>query len=177
MALEMTSQYCPSCAKKVVPASGIHSADILLVGEFPGKTEMDRGIPFAVHSMYSTAGKVLRTEMAEAGIEYNRCRVMNLWLHEPSKDKNCFQVGYENVLMEAKGRKAILLIGSLVVETFTEYKVSHVSGLQVDSAVLSCPIIYAMVNPAICFQPNQGIGEVRLSIRKFAQRLEKEGLL
>ena len=175
----MTSsqQFCPSCATKIVPASGIHSSNILLIGELPDKASILKGIPFATNSFFTSSGKVLRTEMANVGIDYNRCRVTNLWLHEPNDNENCFQVGYEQVLEEAKGRKAILLMGALVVETFTEYKVSDVSGLQVDSAILSCPIIYAMVNPSIALQPNRGIGEIRNGLKKFSMRLEKENLL
>lgn len=172
----MTDQYCPVCATKIVCPSGPKHASILLLGEFPGKTEIEQGRPFAVHSMFTTAGKVFRTEMNKAGIDFNACRVTNLWLHEPNDDDRCFEFGKEQALEEAKGRKAILLVGSLVVETFTSYKVSSVSGLQVESPMLSAPIIFAMINPAIVFQPGKGIGEVRQAITKFAKKLEEEGI-
>lgn len=170
----MTDQYCPSCTEKIINPSGPRLSSILLIGEFPGKTEIEKGIPFATHTMYITSGKVLRTELSNAGIDFNTCRCMNLWLHEQNDNENCFDVGNQAVLEEAKGRQAILLIGSLVVETFTAYKVSEVSGLQVESPMLSCPIIYALFNPALVFQPGRGIGEIRMGIQKFARRLEKE---
>jgi hypothetical protein len=172
-----SSQYCPSCATKIVPASGIHTSPILLVNDFPDRASVLKSIPFATNSFFISSGKILRTEMAQVGIDYNRCRVTNLWLHEPNDNENCFQVGYEQVLEEAKGRKAILLIGSLTVETFTEYKVSDVSGLQVDSAILSCPIIYAIVSPSMCLTNGRGVGEIRNGLKKFSARLEKENLL
>lgn len=173
----MTDQFCPSCTQKIVQPSGPRNSFILLLGEFPGKTEIDKGIPFATHPMYITAGKVLRTELANAGIDFNTCRVTNLWLHEQNDNENCFDAGKQVALEEAKSRKAVLLIGSLVVETFTNYKVSEVSGLQVDSPLLSAPIVYAMMNPALVFQPGRGIGEIRQAVQKFARRLEKEGLV
>lgn len=173
----MIDQLCPSCSQKIVQPSGPKNSPILLLGEWPGKTEIDQGRPFATHSMFITAGKVLRTELAVAGIDFNTCRCTNLWLHAADDNDNCFDAGKEAALEEAKGRQAILLIGSLVVETFTSYKVSEVSGLQVESAMLSAPIIFALMNPALVFNPGRGIGEIRQGIQKFSFRLEKEGMI
>lgn len=173
----MTDQYCPSCTQRIVQPSGPKTSPILLLGEFPGRTEIEKGMPFATHTMYITAGKVLRTELANAGLDFNTCRVSNLWLHEQNDNDNCFEAGKDAALEEAKSRQAILLIGSLVVETFTVYKVSEVTGLQVDTPLLSCPIVYALVNPAIVFQPGRGIGEVRQGIQKFVKRLEEEKII
>lgn len=159
----------PTC-----PPSG-SSKDLLVIGEFPGKLEMERGIPFATHSMYVTAGKVFRKELERIGVSLSQFRVINLWEHEPNNNEECYTAGYNHVLDEAKGKKAILLVGSDVVETFTKYKVSDVTGLQVDSSVLSAPIIYAIVNPALAL--HRSVGEVRLGIEKFIHRLEQESLL
>lgn len=169
------TKFCPVCANKCVPYYG--NSNILVIGEFPGKAEIESGRPFSVHHMYQTAGAIFRKELAKVGIDMNKLRVGNLWLHEVNDDERCQQLGYETALEEAKGKSAILLVGSDVVEKFTNYKVSDVSGLQVDSAILSAPVIYAMVNPALALQPGRGIGEVRHAIQKFAARLEKEQLL
>src|SRR5512138_3774941 len=102
------NQHCPACAEKICPPSG-KSADLLIIGEFPGRLEMETGIPFSTHSMYITAGKVFRKELERVGVSLSQFRVVNLWLHEPTKSKECFQAGYNHVLDEAKGKKAILL--------------------------------------------------------------------
>lgn len=166
-------QYCPSCGGIICSPSG--SSEFLIVGEFPGREEMYQGHPFAVNSNFMTAGKILRKELERVGMSINQFRICNLWLHEPNKEEGCYQAGYNNVLDEAKGKKAILLVGSDTVEVFTGYKVSDVMGLQVDSSVLSAPIIYASPNPALA--EHRGLGEVRNAIEKFVTRLEKEGLL
>jgi hypothetical protein len=168
------TQYCPSCAELICPPTG-RSAELLIVGEFPGKEEMNQGRPFASNPNFMTAGRILRKELERCGVSLSDFRICNLWLHEPNKNENCFKAGYDNVLDEAKGKMAILLVGSDVVETFTGYKVSDVTGLQVDSTVLSAPIIYAMVNPALA--QHRALGEVRHGVEKFTQRLEKEGLI
>jgi len=118
---------------------------------------------------------VIRKELNKLGASLSDFRVCTLWLHEPTNSENCWQVGYEHALDEAKGKKAILLVGATTVETFTDYKVSDVSGLQVDSSILSAPIIYASVNPSIAL--HRSVGEIRLSLTKFVKRLEQEGLL
>ena len=169
------TQHCPSCGEIICPPRG-KSQDLLIIAEFPGKLEMERQMPFATHTMYVTAGKVLRKELERLGVSLSQFRVINLWLHEPNKNENCFKAGFDHALEEAKGKKAILLVGSDVVETFTKYKVSDVSGLQVDSSILSAPIIYSLIQPAIVLH-GRGLGEIRFGIEKFISRLEKESLL
>lgn len=171
--LAMT-QYCPACGNRICPPRG-SSKDLLIVGEFPGKEEMSQGRPFATSLRFMTAGQVFKKELERLGVSLNDFRLANLWLHEPTKSEDCFQAGYNHVLDEAKGKSAILLVGSDVVEVFTGYKVSDVSGLQVASSVLSAPIIYAMVNPALAL--HRALGEVRHGVQKFVARLEKEGLV
>jgi hypothetical protein len=165
-------QYCPSCGDPICQSIG--ESDLLIVGDSPSKIDMKHGRVFGLHPVMMTPGKILMKELERAGMSLADFRLTNLWLHEPTKNENCWQAGYDHVLDEAKGKKAILLIGSDTVEAFTGYKVSDVSGLQVDSSVLSAPIIYASVNPALAM--HRSLGEVRHAIEKFVARLEKEGL-
>ena len=167
-------QHCPVCLAQCVPAHG-KSTDILVVGEFPSHEEVEQGIPFASNPRFMSAGKIFRKELERLGVSLNQMRVMNLWEHIPNKDERCFKLGYDMVLDEAKGKKAILLVGSDTVSTFTNYKVSDVNGMQVDSNVLSAPIIYALVNPALA--QHRALGEVRFGIEKFVKRIEQENLL
>ena len=168
------TQYCPVCATVCVPPIN-KSKSILVIGEFPSDEEVKQGRPFASNPNFMSAGRIFRKELERCGMSMNDVMIMNLWMHIPNKDERCFQLGYDNVLDEAKGKKAILLVGSDTVSTFTNYKVSDVSGLQVDSNVLSAPIIYASVNPALA--QHRSLGEVRFAIEKFVARLEKEGLV
>lgn len=168
------TQHCPACAEKICPPSG-KSKDLLIIGDAPDGLDMQTGMPFSVHAMYTTSGKVLRKELEKLGASLSDFRVCYVWLHEPNTSDGCWQAGYNNALEEAKGKKAILLVGSETVKTFTQYNVSDVSGLQVDSSVLSAPIIYAMVSPGLAM--HRGVGEVRLSLTKFITRLNEEGLL
>jgi uracil-DNA glycosylase family 4 len=163
---------CPVCKREdCVPPTGMKSSPILLIGEFPGKDEIKYGKPFC-----GATGGVLRAELAYLGIDIKRLRICNLWLHEPSKnkalDEKCLAYSAGKVIEEAKGKKAILLIGSDTVKYFTGYSVKKVSGLCITSSYLSAPIIMAMPNPAEVFKGG-GMGEVRLSLEKFAKKVEE----
>jgi uracil-DNA glycosylase family 4 len=144
----------------------------LIVGEFPGEVELEHGRPFT-----GPTGKVLKAEMRAAGLEYSACRVVNLWLHEPNDDENCYRAGLDVVMDEAKGRQAILLVGSACAETFTDHKIMEICGMRVESPLLSCDTVFAMVNPAIVFQPNKGVGELRLALKKFTDACKQKGLI
>ena len=176
----MSQSLCYVCEKSVIRPYGYSQSKVLVIGEFPGPLEIEHGRPFVAVSRKQSAGTVLRQEMAHAGADLYQFRMTNLWYHTPTdkKDKNfeaCFEASKNACLEEAKGKEAILLVGSDCVEFFTGYKVSDVSGLQVESNMLSAPIIYAMVQPAIVYH-GRGIGEVRFAIENFVNHIRQEGL-
>ena len=163
---------CPSCKRDdLVLASGPRRANILIVGEFPGRDEVKKGKP-----LVGATGGVLRTELGKAGLDMRQMRITNLWLHpKPSKKADhyeaCFNYGKEQLIKEAKGRKAILLLGSDTLKDLCGEKVSEVSGLEVQSPYLSAPLLFASVQPATVF--HQGIGELRQALIKFSKKVNE----
>lgn len=158
---------CPHCSRDdLVLPSGSKRADILIVGEFPGAEEIKKGVP-----MVGGMGGVLRTELGRAGLDMRQMRVCNLWLHPKNKNEDCLKHGKDRVIKEARGKKIILLLGSDTVKEFCDEKVSEVSGLQVKSPYFSAPCIFACIQPASVF--HQGLGELRLSIEKFARKVKE----
>lgn len=166
----MNETSCPYCGATLLHASGSPHAEILIIGEFPGKDEIDIGKPFV-----GATGRVLRTELAVAGIDMIMCRVTNLWLHENNKKEDCFYFGFNQAVEESRGRRAILLVGSETVQAFCDLPVSSVCGLEVDSMMLSAELVMAVVNPAIVF--HTGNGELRLALKKFNDALIRKGIL
>jgi uracil-DNA glycosylase family 4 len=160
---------CPICkSKDCVPACGNEASKILIIGEFPGKDEIKSGRPFA-----GATGTILRTELGRLGIDLGRIRIANLWLHEPNGSETCLMYSAQLIKKEAENKEAILLIGSDTVKYFCGLKVHSVTGLEVKSDYFSVPIIYACIQPATVFHGT--FGELRLSLQKFAKRIE--GLL
>jgi len=158
---------CPHCNRDdLVLASGPKRAKILIIGEFPGAEEVKKGVP-----MVGGMGGVLRTELGLLGLDMRQMRVCNLWLHPKNKNGDCLLYGKNMAVKEAKDRDVILLIGSDTVKEFCDEKVSEVTGLEVKSPFLSAPLIIACVQPATVF--HGGIGEVRLSLTKFAEKVKK----
>lgn len=162
----MTNPFlCPVCNNpKCVPPSGNKNSPILIIGEFPGREETQKGKP-----MVGKMGDVLRYELGLLGVDLNRMRICNLWQHEPNGNEDCLKHGFETVIAEAKGKQAILLLGSESVKAFCNENVSKVCGLEVKSPYLSAPIIMACVNPAVAF--HSSIGELRLALKKFSIKI------
>lgn len=162
---------CPHCHREdCVPASGPSNSTILVIGEFPGEVELKEGKP-----LVGPTGGIFRTEIKKFGYDPAGFRLCNLWLHTPNPKektyKECLQHGMDQAIKEAKGKKAILLLGSDCVKAFCNESVMDVNGLQVKSPYLSAPIIVASVNPAYVFR--QGIGELRLALRRFINLVDK----
>ena len=154
-----------ACGKLAVPPRGNEKAEILIVGEFPGVEEIKQGRPFV-----GPSGKILRSELARVEINLSDCRVTNVALHQ-FPDDPCYQFGLEQVINEAKGRRAIFLLGSECSRIFLEKSVLQVSGLVVKSKYLAAPLIMAAPNPAIVISGT--LGELRLAIEKFALAYKK----
>jgi len=158
---------CPVCGSSgIVPAVGSKKSNVLIVAEFPGQEELDKGIP-----MVGPMGRVLKQELGVLGLDIKQTRRTNLWLHPPNKNKDCFQHGFEEVIKEAKGKQYILLLGDEVVKAFTGEGVMSVAGLVVPCNYFS-GIVMCCPNPAIVFQ-RKGVGEVRLSLKKFVEKINE----
>ena len=128
----MTETLCPVCAEQIVLPRGPKSAKVLVIGEKPGKEELEVFQPFVGWS-----GKWLRKELAKVGQDLGAFRITNLWVHDVTKDDGCFNYGVELAVAEAQGREIVLLLGSEAVKTFTGHGVMEVSGLEVESDLLS----------------------------------------
>jgi len=117
---------------------------------------------------------VLRQELGHLGLDLKSTRRCNLWQHPPNKDQKCLEAGMKVVISEAKGRKAILLLGSDVVDVFIrDQSVMKISGLKVKSSYFSAPIIMVCPNPALVYRKGRGIGEVRLALSKFVDAIKE----
>jgi uracil-DNA glycosylase family 4 len=157
-------EMCPNCGDKLVSPMGPSGSPLLLLGEFPGWLEQQRGIVWV-----GPAGDVLKKELALAGIQYTSCRATNVWLHEPSKE--CDHGWHvDRMLKEMEGRAAVLLMGSDVSTLFLGGPISDYAGMRVKSSLLpkSVKVAVACFNPAICTK-QEGVGEVRLAIERFAE--------
>ena len=166
---------CQICNKPTVTPSGYKESKILIIRDAPHKTEYPSHKSNRFRSE-TTPLTVLRAELFRLGVDLVQIRRANLWMHAPNKKaEECFQDGINSCLAEAKGKGAILLFGADTVKYFTGYNVSEVSGLQVESNMLSAPIIYACLDPSAALF--KGMGEVRFGIENFIKKVISEDIL
>jgi uracil-DNA glycosylase family 4 len=164
---------CPHCNKKLVPPTGPEDSDILLCGPFPGYKEIIKGVPWI-----GKVGDILKAELSIQGIQFDNCRVTNLWQHEPTdpgtkrNPNELYETEvnwhFDQLLSELHGRKAVLIMGSLTSSLLGLGPVSKVAGQRVDSELIpeTVEVAIAMQNPA---QVLHGlVGETRYAIEAFA---------
>ena len=158
---------CPACGEQGVAPKGNKNSKWLLVFAKP--------YPIATgwKGKNLSAMDVLRKEFAKVGLDLADFRTASLWLHEPTKNEDCYQAGRSVVLDEARGREAVILVGSEPVEEFTGLSASDTAGLQVDAPALSAKIVFVLPKPEGVFVRGSGIGELRLSVEKLSKILDK----
>lgn len=160
---------CPNCGRDLVIPFGRDTSNILIVGEFPGREEINRHQPWV-----GEAGEVLRMELARVGINYSDCRATNLWLHEKLAKKDemfegCFDFTVKELIKELGKARAVLVCGSETVEFLFHKKVMAVAGIALSLGGLSkAEVAVCSPNPAIALQPSGVVGDLRFAIERFA---------
>jgi hypothetical protein len=157
---------CPSCGNEATSPQGRKNAKYLLIFSKPYVTAAVRSYKDKV-----TGLDVLRKELAKVGLDLSEFRIAFLWMHEPGKNDNCYLAGRDTVLEEAKGKEAVILVGSEASEEFCGYGAGDVAGLQVDSVSFSAPIVFVLPKPEGVFVRGAGIGELRLAVQKLGKLL------
>jgi hypothetical protein len=158
---------CPACSQEGVAPHGNKQSPWLLVFSVPySKTESN-----GWRDRQLTGLDVLSKEFGKVGLSLRDFRIATLWLHDDNGNENCYNAGRQIVLDEAKGKQVVVLVGSEVIEEFCGKKASDVYGLQVDSHLLSAPIVFVLPKLESVFVRGAGIGEVRLSIQKLGRIL------
>lgn len=159
--------YCPSCGEIGYSFSGNKKAKYLLVFTKPYIVPAVRGYKDKVSGL-----DVLRREMSRCGLDLQHDFELSwLWLHDASKNIECYNAGRDLILDSAKGKQAVILVGSEASEEFCGYGAGDVAGLQVESAVLSAPLVFVLPKPEGVFVRGAGIGELRLAVQKLGKLL------
>lgn len=165
---------CPICKElELIPAIGPEDSPILLFGPFPGEEEIKKGEPWV-----GTTGGVLKWELMRVGIDFDKCRVTNLWLHEPidkppkTRPNPLYPLELDwhrsQLKQEARGKAGILAMGASTSKLFFGRSIDDITGCRVQSRHLpDANFIIACYNPAVVF--HSVVGEVRLAIRRFAE--------
>lgn len=172
------AKLCPVCKLPSVPPYGPKNSPILIMGEFPGKSELEWGKPFV-----GFTGKILKQELARAGLDIRQYRLANLWIHPPRKRddemyEGCWNFTLQVALKEVQIRKAILLLGSECANTFIRHNVMDIAGLRVedDCDLFKAEVVICSPNPASVIKENGVVGELRFALQQFVEAIEERGI-
>lgn len=166
---------CPHCDQPILLPKGPQSAPVLIVFEFPTPTELENGAAFS-----DPAKGILRAELAVHGFDLLSMRLSYFWRHAPNKvstrkgvsDFPCYSYSVQETVREAHGRKAVLLLGSLVSHAFLEESCKSLSGIPLTCAMFpDVPYVMTTLSPESC--SGDTCGEFKLAMHKFVRQLKK----
>lgn len=116
---------------------------------------------------------LLRNELGKLGLDLYQMRTTCMWLHPPTK-KNFedAQWNFQQAMLEAMGKRFVLLLGSGATKFFLNHTATAISGLPLHSDLLGAEYVMGTLNPNAC---NSGLnGEAILGISKFAKLIKEK---
>ncbi len=142
--------------KKAVPGEGNYKADLMLIGEAPGKTEDEYGRPFV-----GKAGQLLTQILKENGIERKEIYITNVVKCRPPNNRNPFKDEIEKCFPYLKKQieiikpKIIVTLGNFAAQTilnFYGFKFESISKMR--GKIFESPLhkikILPTYHPAAC---------------------------
>lgn len=132
---------CPELAEsatQLVVGDGNPNADIVFIGEAPGKNEDEQGLPFV-----GAAGKFLNEMLAEAGMNRGDVYITNIVKYRPPNNRDPLPEEKKAFLpyllrqLEIIGPKVIITLGRHSMEYFLpDAKISQIHGHAVRKKVV-----------------------------------------
>ena len=180
---------CTACslrsgAKQVVLGIGSISAEILILGEAPGVTEDETGIPFSGKS-----GIILTQTMAEVGLDINNVFISNIVKcrppqnRKPRKNEITACSGNTEDLINTINPKLIVAVGKSAIEYFipVDEQASNyfgnviVSKTRINNTTYKHRHVYCIIHPAAgLHNPDPILIEnIKKYIRRIPVALEK----
>lgn len=160
-------------AKQAVPGDGSASAEIVFIGEGPGKSEDEQGRPFV-----GAAGKFLAEMLSSIGLKREDVYITNVVKYRPPNNRDPLPEEVEacwpwlRAQLEIIRPKLIVLLGRHAMERFLpEMKISQVHGqaFRRDVPGLGVYVFYTLYHPAAALYN----GSMREVLMKDFQRIPK----
>ena len=151
---------CPQCRLPVfLGVSGSYPAGLIVERPIIGYADLS--------SAY--ADKILWAELLKAGIRRQDVRACYLWKHEPNENELKWHL--LQTVKWMKGCKILMMLGSEVTQPLLGYNASDVSGVWTKSDFF--PKVNVMPGPNPGTLVKGTVGEMRLAITRFAERLNR----
>jgi hypothetical protein len=177
---------CPHCGKGLLKPK-LTSSPVLIFKETPTQNELDSDTVFVLKGKNkngyeeNTTSYYLHREMGLVGLQMMSFNLTNFYMHIPPKAgrgkeekelvERCTDFSIQELVKLSEGKKIILMMGSELIKTFTEYNSSQVYGLMPKSGLLpNVPVIIPCPNSDKMM--SQPIGEFRNALRVLAEQIQ-----
>ena len=133
-------------ATNMVPGEGDPGADVMVVGEAPGRHEDEQGRPFV-----GRAGKLLDELLAEAGLRREEVFITNVFKARPpgNRDPRAAEVAHHMHWLEAQIElirpRIVVTLGRHALKHFSDAKIADVHGSAVAADGLT---LFPLYHPA-----------------------------
>ncbi len=175
---------CTRCAElvanrsKTVFGDGTAEAEVLFVGEAPGKEEDEQGIPFV-----GQAGRFMDKAMEQAGIPRSKVYIANTLKCRPPENRDPQPQEMENCAIYLAAQIAVIKpriivpLGRYGLERMVgkKHKISEVHGKPIRRK--DGLIFFPMIHPAAALHQPKYREDILTDFKKLAKLLKREGLL
>ena len=130
----------------MVPGEGAADADVMVVGEAPGRHEDEQGRPFV-----GRAGKLLDELLAEAGLAREEVFITNVFKARPpgNRDPRAAEVAHHMAWLEAQLElirpRVVVTLGRHALKHFSDAKIGEVHGTPLEADVQT---LFPLYHPA-----------------------------
>lgn len=138
---------------KAVPGYGNLNAEIMFIGEAPGRNEDEQGLPFV-----GQAGKILDKALFENGLRREDCFIANVAKCRPPENRvptpeevNCC-FPYLTLQIKIIEPKCIILLGATALKYFMSEEKPSISSLRGKKIVIKGRIFVPTYHPAACLR-------------------------
>ena len=158
---------CQVCHGDMIPCTGPIKTDCLVVWDDLTEESYKDG---KISSQFGWT--VLRHELSRWGVDLYQLRVAPMWYHPPTKIKGDYDYHIQQTILEAMGKKFVLLLGSEATKFFLNLNSIACSGLVLQSDLLGAKYVIGTQNPNDVL--SKSAGEFQLGIEKFAKFYKQE---
>jgi uracil-DNA glycosylase family 4 len=175
---------CTRCAELVgsrtqtVFGDGTADAEVMFVGEAPGREEDEQGVPFV-----GPAGRLMDSAMEQSGIPRSKVYIANTLKCRPPENRDPLQEEIDNCSAYLAAQvalirpKVIVPLGRFGLEQMVKkgMKISEVHGKPIRRK--DGIIFFPMYHPAAALHQPKFRQEILTDFKKLAKLLKREGLL
>lgn len=165
---------CKICSNPLIESVGPPKSKLGILGDKPQPEDRNTWKVWTdISSVYRgpNVGRILRAELAQAGLFFGDFIVTNVWMHDPVEDEREYNWHLQQAIRVLRKCELILAMGSIPSQALIGENAGNVSGLWVKSNLFTDKKIMISPSPTILLRGS--VGEFRLALSRFAIEVKK----